>query len=265
MSGASFPANLPSMVSIVLILTGTNFSEWKEKVEFTLGVLDMDLALREEEPDPLTIISTEEEKALHKAWEKANRLSMMFLKMTIASNIKTSLPNADKAIDYVAAIEERFKTADKSLAGKLMADLTTIKYDGTMSMHEHCIEMTNLAAKLKNLGMSINYNAIDERWTSNELANKLVQEEARLGREGIKVSHHVQGAGPKVGFGHKKSHQRAQPTMNDSDQVNPKKKAKKDYRCNFCKKVGHFQKDCPKRREWFEKKGIPYDPDHKFK
>ncbi|XP_019100911.1 PREDICTED: uncharacterized protein LOC109132902 [Camelina sativa] len=248
MSGASFPANLPSMVSTVPILTGTNFSEWKEKVEFTLGVLDMDLALREEEPDPLTIISTEEEKALHKAWEKANRLSMMFLKMTIASNIKTSLPDADKAIDYLAAIEERFKTADKSLAGKLMADLTTIKYDGTRSMHEHCIEMTNLAAKLKNLGMSvddsflvqfilnslppqygpfqINYNAIDERWTSNELANKLVQEEARLGREGIKVSHHVQGVGPKVGFRHKKSHQRAQPTMTDSDQVNPKKKGK---------------------------------------
>ncbi|XP_010510690.1 PREDICTED: uncharacterized protein LOC104786913 [Camelina sativa] len=198
--------------------------------------------------------------------------------MTIASNIKTSLPYADKAIDYLAAIEERFKTADKSLAGKLMADLTTIKYDGTRSMHEHCIEMRNLAAKLKNLGMSvddsflvqfilnslppqygpfqINYNAIDERWTSNELANKLVQEEARLGREGIKVSHHVQGAGPKVGFRHKKSHQRAQPTMNDYVQVNPKKKAKKDYRCNFCKKVGHFQKDCPKRREWFERKGF---------
>ena len=141
--------------------------------------------------------------------------------MTIASNIKSSLPPADKGKAYLAAIEERFKTADKSLAGKLMADLTTIKYNDTRSMHEHCIEITNLAAKLKNLGMSvdnsflvqfilnslspqygpfkINYNAIDERWTSNELANKLVQEEARLGREGIKVAHYIQEAGPKAG------------------------------------------------------------------
>ncbi|XP_023633333.1 uncharacterized protein LOC111828966 [Capsella rubella] len=254
------------MVSTVPILTGTSFSEWKEKVEFTLGVLDMDLALREEEPDPLTIISTEEEKALHKAWEKANRMSMMFLRMTIASNVKTSLSDVEKAKAYLVAIEERFKTADKSLAGKIMADLTTIKYDGTRSMYEHCIEITNLAAKLKNLGMSvddsflvqfilnslpprygpfqINYNAIDEKWTSNELTNKLVQEEARLGREGIKVAHYVQGAGLKVGKRHKKSHQRASPTMNDYDQANSKKKAKKYYRCNFCKKVGYFQKDC---------------------
>lgn len=89
------------------------------------------------------------------------------------------------------------------------------------------------------------------------MANKLVQEEARLGCEGIKVVHFVQGAGPKVGKMHQKSHQRAPPKMNDFDQANLKKKAKKDYRCTFCKKVGHFQKDCTKRREWFEKKGNP--------
>ncbi|KAG7564293.1 Integrase catalytic core [Arabidopsis suecica] len=269
---------LSSMVSNVPIFSGTNFSEWKEKVEFTLGILDLDLDLvfREEEPNPITENSTEEEYDFHKAWEKSNKLSIMFLRMTIANNIKTSLPDADKAKAYLVAIEERFKTAEKSLVGKLMADLTTMKYDGARSMSDHCIEMTNFASKLKNLGMSvddsflvqfilnslppqygpfqINYNAIDEKWTSNELANKLVQEEARLGREGIKVVHCVQGAGPKVGKRHEKSHQRAPPKMNDSDQANPKKKAKKNYRCNFCKKVGHFQKDCTKRREWFEKK-----------
>ncbi|RID49620.1 hypothetical protein BRARA_H00408 [Brassica rapa] len=194
----------------------------------------------------------------------------MFLRMTIASNIKTFLPVAEKAKAYLAAIEERFKTADKSLAGKPMADLTTMKHDGTKSMHEHCIEMTNLAAKLKGSGMSvddsflvqfilnslppqygpfqINYNAIVEKWTSIELANKLVQKESRLGREGIKVAHYVQGAGPKAG----KRYQ----AINE-------KKARKDDRCNFCKKSGHFQKDCPKRKELFEKKGNPMD--HKSK
>ena len=36
------------------------------------------------------------------------------------------------------------------------------------------------------------------------------------------------------------------------------KKAKKDdNRCKFCKKPGHLQKDCTKRKEWFEKKGNP--------
>ena len=35
------------------------------------------------------------------------------------------------------------------------------------------------------------------------------------------------------------------------------KKAKNNDNCHFCKKSGHIQKDCVKRREWFEKKGKP--------
>ena len=28
------------------------------------------------------------------------------------------------------------------------------------------------------------------------------------------------------------------------------------FKCFFCKKTGHFKKDCVKRKEWFVKKGI---------
>ncbi|RVW70125.1 hypothetical protein CK203_062183 [Vitis vinifera] len=34
-------------------------------------------------------------------------------------------------------------SADKSLAGTLMAELTTMKLDGTCGMHEHILEMSN--------------------------------------------------------------------------------------------------------------------------
>ncbi|XP_050233410.1 uncharacterized protein LOC126681897 [Mercurialis annua] len=134
----SFPAHLSSSVSSVPLLTGINLSEWKEKVEFTLGVLDLDLALQIEEPAPLTETSNDEQKTLHKAWEKSNRLSLMFLRMTIASNIKTSLPKPVNAKDYLQVIEDRFKTADKSLAGKLMADLTT----RSLMAHSQCMIMS---------------------------------------------------------------------------------------------------------------------------
>ncbi|KAB5569204.1 hypothetical protein DKX38_002997 [Salix brachista] len=220
-----------------------------EQVEFTLGVLDLDLALLKDKPDPLTDKSTPEEKTLFNAWERSDRLSIMFLRMTIASNIKTSLPKPENAKDYMKAIEERFKTADKSLAGKLMADLTTIKFDGTRSMHEHVIEMTNLAAKLRNLGMTvddsflvqfilnslppqygpfqIHYNTIKNKWAVNELANKLVQEEARLTQQGIKVAHFVQRAGHKAGIKHNLGQKRAPPRSNEANQP-PKKKKKED-------------------------------------
>ena len=133
--------------------------------------------------------------------------------MTIASNIKTGLPQAETAKEYLKNIETRFKTADKSLAGTLMAKLTTKKFDGMRSMHEHVFEMTNIATKLKTLGMNvddsflvqfilnslppqygpfqINYNAIKDKWNVDELATKLVQEEERLKQQGEHSVHLV--------------------------------------------------------------------------
>ncbi|CAM0148558.1 unnamed protein product [Urochloa decumbens] len=37
----------------------------------------------------------------------------------------------------------------------------------------------------------------------------------------------------------------------------------KKLRCHFCKKGGHFKKDCPRKKKWFEMKGIAYDRTHK--
>ena len=95
-------------------------------------------------------------------------------------------------------MEECFHSADKSLARTLMAELTTMKFDGTRGMHEHILEMSNLAVKLKALGMNvdesflvqfilnflplqyglfqIHYNTIKDKWNVNELASMLVQE-----------------------------------------------------------------------------------------
>jgi len=129
------PTNLTSHATSVTKLNGTNFSEWKEQVEFTLGVLELDMALLKDKPASLTETSTPEEKTIFNARERSDRLSTMFLRMTIAANIKTSLPTPENAKDYMKVITDRIKTADKSLAGKLMADLTTMKFDGTRSKH----------------------------------------------------------------------------------------------------------------------------------
>ena len=118
--------------SFIPILNGINFSNWKEKVQFHLGILDLDVALHKfEKPHVPTDTSSAEENDLYKAWEKSNRLSIMFMRMTIAKNIKTTLPKIDDAKEFLANVAERFKTADKSLVGTLMAKLTTMKFDGT--------------------------------------------------------------------------------------------------------------------------------------
>jgi hypothetical protein len=77
------------------------------------------------------------------------------MRMTIAKNIKTILPKTNDAKEFLANVAECFKTPDKSLAGILMAKLTTMKFDGTRGIQEHVLEMKILAAQLKTLGMTV--------------------------------------------------------------------------------------------------------------
>ncbi|KAL3534106.1 hypothetical protein ACH5RR_002567 [Cinchona calisaya] len=120
--------------------------------------------------------------------------------MTIANNIKTTISQTESPKEYFKFMEEY--SVDKSLSGTLMAQLTTMKLDGSRGMQEHIIEMSNIVARLKTLRMAledsfslqfilnlrplnyglfqINYNTIKDKWDVNELASKLVQEEARL-------------------------------------------------------------------------------------
>ena len=55
-------------------------------------------------------------------------------------------------------VEGCFQTDNKSFVGTLMSTLTTMKFDGLRTMHEHIIEMTNITVRLKTLGMVVNEN-----------------------------------------------------------------------------------------------------------
>ncbi|XP_044475754.1 uncharacterized protein LOC123203468 [Mangifera indica] len=203
MDPVTVPISLHSHASSVPLFNGLNFSNWSEQVQFHLGVLDLDMALQNEKPNTITNESSDDEKTLFKASERSNRLSLMFMRMTIANNLKSSLPKTNDAKEFKKFVEERSQTADKSLVGTLMSTLTTMKYDGSRTMHDHVLEMINLATKLRTLGMNVdeyflvqfilnslspkqygpfqmNYNTIKDKWNVNELTNMLIQEETRL-------------------------------------------------------------------------------------
>ncbi|XP_012841550.1 PREDICTED: uncharacterized protein LOC105961831 [Erythranthe guttata] len=133
----AIPTSMYSHASGIKTLSGSNFFEWYEQIQFTLGDMDLDLALLTEKPGEITDANSEKEVSLIEAWTKFNRLSLMLIRMTVANNIKTSLPEVDNAMELLTAIKERFKSADKSLAGTLMAELTTMKYGGDKGIQEH--------------------------------------------------------------------------------------------------------------------------------
>jgi len=265
---------LHSHASSVTVFNGLNFSEWHEQVQFHLGVMDLDLALLNDKPTAITDKSSEDEKSFHKSWERSNRLSLMFMRMTVANNIKSTIPQTESAREYLKFVEERFRSADKSLAGTLMAELTTMKFDGSRSMQNHIIEMTNIAARLRTLGMKvddtflvqfilnslpleygpfqINYNTIKEKWDVSELSSMLTQEESRLKKQGGHSINLIgQGAGKGLKVKANKFKKKKAPAKVPHD---AHKELKADV-CRFCKKKGHYQKDCLKRKAWFEKKG----------
>ncbi|XP_060170817.1 uncharacterized protein LOC132601768 [Lycium barbarum] len=146
---------LHSLASSATVFNRLNFSEWHEQVQFHLGVMDLDLGLLKEKSIAITDTSSDDEKSFHKAWEHSNRLSLMFMRITIANNIKSTIPQTESAKEYLKFVEECFRSADKSLAGTLMAELTTMKFDGSCSMQNHIIEMTNIATRLRTLGMKV--------------------------------------------------------------------------------------------------------------
>ncbi|KAH0746124.1 hypothetical protein KY285_007781 [Solanum tuberosum] len=131
----------------------------------------------------------------------------MFMRMNIAGNFKTTLPKTENAKDFLKHVEESSQTADKSLYGTLMGTLTPMKFDGSRTIHEHDIEMINVAARLKSLEIEVeqnllvqfiinslpsengtfqmNYNTMKDKWRNVlELHGKFVQEEVRLKNQG---------------------------------------------------------------------------------
>ncbi|CAN1194220.1 hypothetical protein LINPERHAP2_LOCUS42441, partial [Linum perenne] len=82
-ASASSAANISSNINSVPMLNGTNFKDWKRHLHITLGCMDLDLALREEQPAPLTAESTPIDKRDHGRWDRSNRMCLMIMKHSI--------------------------------------------------------------------------------------------------------------------------------------------------------------------------------------
>lgn len=217
-----------------------NCEDWSEQVRFTLGIVALDLAiLIDEQPPAVSETSSEAEKSIYEAWERSNRLSLNLMRMIMAENIKPSMPKTENAKEFMAKVKEYSQSnlADKSIVGGLMSELTTKKFDWTQPIHDHVTYMSNLATKLKAMGMEVNetflvqfimnflppefgqfqvnYNTIKDKWNFQELKAMLVQEEGRLRKMKDQsvhlVSHHDGATSSKSKPGKKGQEERRGP------------------------------------------------------
>ncbi|KAH6784488.1 hypothetical protein C2S52_009447 [Perilla frutescens var. hirtella] len=165
------------------MLNGSNFKDWKENILIILGYMDLDYALRVEQPSSLT-----DAKAFR----------------------DTASEEITKASEFLAEIEKCFVKNDKAETSTLLANLISLKYEGKGNIREYIMQMSHIASKLRVLKLEVSedllvhlvlislpaqfgqfkvsYNYQKEKWTLNELISYCVQEEEMLKRERTEVA-----------------------------------------------------------------------------
>ncbi|KAH7857196.1 hypothetical protein Vadar_010122 [Vaccinium darrowii] len=173
--------------------------------------MDLDYALRVDEPAKLTDNSTAEEKSIYEKWERSNRMSLMIIKHSISDTIRGAMPEEENAKKFLSQIADRFVASEKVEACTLLSKLVTMRYNGKGNIREYIMEMSNLVTKMKALKLEfsqeilvylvlislptqfgpfkINYNTQREKWTLNELIAQCVQEEERMKQERTESAH----------------------------------------------------------------------------
>ncbi|KAM1649269.1 hypothetical protein ACFX14_010564 [Malus domestica] len=258
-------------------LTGVNYKKWRQDLEIVLGVMDMDLALRTEEPPLPADGSTSSQRSKYEKWEKSNRISLMIIKRTMTNAVRGGFPEATNAKKFMQSIEEKYKESEKTETGNLMNALTTIRYDGEGSVREYILRVIDIAGKLQRLEvpisetflvhvimnslpdsytqLKVSYNALQAKWDVNELISICVGEEVRIKKDRMEKGESVNYV-QSHNKGYKNSMSDA--TKRDSAKVPISKKNFKlnnssIFKCYFCKKTGHMKRNCPKYKAWLAK------------
>ncbi|XP_022853782.1 uncharacterized protein LOC111375218 [Olea europaea var. sylvestris] len=202
-SATTISANINS----IPMLNGTSFKDWKENVLIILGCMDLDLALRIEQPTPLI-----EERRNFEKWDRSNRMSLMIIKRGISEAFRGAISEEmtnDK--EFLVKIEKRFVKNDKAKISTLLQNLISMKYKGKGNKRKYIMKMSHIASKLKGLKLElsddllvhlvlfllhahlsqfkVSYNRQKEKWSLNELISYCVQEEERLKQNRTEVAH----------------------------------------------------------------------------
>lgn len=267
-------STISANINSIPVLNGTNFKNWKENIEIVLGCMDLDLALRIEQPASLTDASSPDDKKNFEKWDRSNRMSLMIIKRGIPEAFRGAISEKlTTAKEFLAEIEKRFLKNDKAKTSTLLQSLIFMKYNGKGNIREYIMGMSHVASKLKALNLElsndlpvhlvlislpalysqfkVSYNCQKEKWTLNELISYCVQEEERLKQDRTE-SAHLASTSKDKGIKRKKNEAAKGPAA--------KKQQPATEGCFFCNKPGHVKKDCTKYHAWRAKKGLPELP-----
>ncbi|XP_051134306.1 uncharacterized protein LOC127253661 [Andrographis paniculata] len=222
--------------------------------------MDLDLALRIDQPPSLTEESTADEKQLFEKWDRFNRLSLMIIKKSIPEIFRGTISDdIITANDFLVEIEKRFTKSDKAEMSTLLKSLITMRYNDKGNIREYILNMSNTASKLSALKLDlsedmlvllvllslptqydqfkVSYKCQKEKWTLNELISHCVEEEEMMKRNKTEEVHVVDTS--KDTGGKKRKYKAVKVETAKAHVPTPAPRAHPEKTCFFCKKPGH--------------------------
>ena len=135
----------------ILDLKRDNYKIWKEKILLQLRWMDIDYAIRKDEPPALTATSNQAEITLYNHWERSNHLSVLFIKAKIFAGISDSVEQYTKVRELLKEIDKKFKTSEKALTSTLIMKFSSLRLTDIKGVRDHIMQMRDIAAQLKTL------------------------------------------------------------------------------------------------------------------
>ena len=102
-SAATNVSNIAGMLNGIEQLNGSNYATWKEKLEITMALLNIDYALLNDPPeapkeDAENYDGLKKEYDVIKAkWDDSNRKCLMMIKGSITQSMRGALPDCETA------------------------------------------------------------------------------------------------------------------------------------------------------------------------
>ncbi|XP_050139283.1 uncharacterized protein LOC126615507, partial [Malus sylvestris] len=111
-----------NLANIPILTGGSNYKKWRREIGLLLTLNEFDIAL--DIPKPvLTDQSTRAEKADAERWVRANKVALSILESAMTDTVRGGIKKHDLAIDYLNAIERKFKESQKAEISQYMAML----------------------------------------------------------------------------------------------------------------------------------------------
>ncbi|XP_009373540.2 uncharacterized protein LOC103962551 [Pyrus x bretschneideri] len=153
-----------NLANIPILTGGSNYKKWRRDINLMWTLNEFDIVI--DNPKPIvtdqstskpivTDQSTRAEKSDHERYTRAGKVELSILESGMIDTIRGGIKKLLLGMDYMTTIGKKFKEFEKAEASQYMSLLTTYKIEGTGSIKDHIMKMTDAAEKLNSIYVNI--------------------------------------------------------------------------------------------------------------